>query len=97
MYGHYAAPEISNEQKALATLSRCLDGSEIDPDGLARIHSIHVVAAEAALDVAVANGKAYKTKDGWYGPSPEFKKEIQDRLAEIEAIEAENRRKYFSE
>lgn len=89
--------QISILDKALATLSKSYkNGSEIDPDGLGRIHGLHPAAAEAALDSAVKAGKAYKTEDDWYGPSPVFCKEIADKVEENERVEAENRGSFFS-
>jgi len=91
------SPYLSAEELALATLSKSYNNQDqIDPDGLARVHGISSVAAEIALRALVKRGKAYRTSDGWYGPSDSFCKEIAERVAENERIEAENRRKYFS-
>ena len=95
MYGTYRRPEPSNLDLALASLSRCIDGSEIDAWGLAREQQMEPLSADYALQQVVKEGKAYK--DGnWYGPSDSFKAEIKAKLAENERIEAENRAKYFS-
>lgn len=91
----YKRPEPSPLQLALASLSRCLDGSEIDAWGLAREQRMEPITADYALERAVAEGKAYK-RGNWYGPSKEFEAEIRAKLAENEAVEAENREKFFS-
>ena len=98
MYGHYSAPVRSDYENTLAELSRCCArGSEVEPDGVARVCGMMSHSAETALDKAVENGKAYKTEDGWYGPSESFCAEIAAKVAENERIDAENRKKYFSD
>lgn len=85
-YSQKGRSVVSNKQMALASLSRSLDGSEINPDGLARefVGALTPMGAQVALDQCVAEGLAYKTEDNYYGPSEGFKQHLKEKLIEQE-------------
>lgn len=84
----------SPKQLALAALSRCKPGEDIDPWGVARKQGIEPLAADYALQALVKEGKAYR-EGNFYRPSNSFRAELEARKKEIEKEEKEIREKFF--